>query len=146
MPLTNHKAFDPTLLLSPHFTLGELCWLPTWRKYHEPSANELANLSRVAILLEAVRTLFENRPIRVHCAIRPAVYNKLIGGAKNSYHIMGLAVDFDIPGLNCDDVRKQLVPHLEALNCRMEKLKNGAGWIHLDMAEVEAGRSRYFKP
>lgn len=139
--------FDPTLKLSEHFTLGELCWLPSWRKYHEPSATESANLARVAGLLEQVRALFGNKPIRVHCAIRPAMYNKQIGGAKNSYHIQGLAVDFDIPGLNCDMVRKDLVPHLEALGCRMEKLKNGSGWIHLDLGVPNSpGQQRHFRP
>jgi uncharacterized protein YcbK (DUF882 family) len=71
-------------------------------------------------------------------------YNKFVKGAPRSAHIPGLAVDFSIEGVDCDRLRKLLVPKLEEFDCRMESL-HGAGWVHMDLMSPTEGR-RYFKP
>lgn len=140
--VSHHSTGGPA---SPHFLWAELLWLPRWGVWWMPSAPETTNLQRVANLLEKVRTLCGDRPISIHCAIRPALYNVLVGGATRSAHIEGLAVDFSIAGLHCDDVRAVLHPHLETLGCRMEDAP-GSDWIHLDLRPVPPGGSRFFKP
>lgn len=46
--------------------------------------------------LESLRIEF-GRPMTVNCAYRCEVKNKLVGGALNSYHLAGQAVDIHIP-------------------------------------------------
>ena len=84
-----------------------------------------------------------NCPLRITSWYRPGAYNIEIGGARNSYHTKGLAVDFQPLGMDCDDARKELEPILEKLEIRMEK-KPGSNWVHIDLGKV--GYSRYFIP
>jgi len=133
----------------PHFTWKEALWLPQWNR----SANEedglndeiLGNLEATFRALESLRAFF-GKPIKVHVAYRPDAYNRLVKGAKNSAHTKGMAVDFSIPGLSCDDVREKIIQNklLEALGLRMENL-SGSNWIHVDTREPGPG-GRFFKP
>ncbi len=100
------------------------------------------NLKKLFLKLDEIRDYF-GRPIKVHCAFRPESYNKMIGGAKNSAHKVGLAVDFHISGVSCDQARETLIPLLEKMAIRMEK-KPLSNWVHIDLAEVKC--KRYFEP
>lgn len=139
---------------SKYFTWGEMTRLPSWGAYHEPSEEEVANLTRLALAMDQVRDFFD-RPLNVLCAIRPAWvnapgsqyngknYNGLIGGAPGSYHIKGLAMDFTVSGISCEEVRHLLKDELERMGLRMEN-KAGAGWVHCDLGKVVSGR--FFRP
>jgi hypothetical protein len=74
---------------------------------------------------------------------RPPKYNKLIGGADESWHMTGGGCDFRCPGITSDEIRHQLQPKLEELELRMEDLP-GASWVHID--DKEPGNKRFFKP
>jgi hypothetical protein len=147
--------------VTTNFTVGECTLLPSWGCHHITSTNEQVNLTRVCELLEKVRFFASDKlkkdcPIKIHCMIRPKSvnapghaghgkdYNKFVKGAPRSAHISGLAVDFSIEGVDCDRLRKLLVPKLTEFDCRMESL-HGAGWVHLDLIPPTEGR-RYFKP
>ncbi len=134
---------DPTAKITANFTVKEACWLPTWGKLHSPTIREQAALQQTCALMEKVRAVI-SRPIDVHCMIRPTEYNKLIGGAKQSPHIFGLACDFSVPGVQCDEVRDDLLPFLNIWKVRMED-KPGSNWVHLDLYPAASGR-RFFKP
>lgn len=75
---------------------------------------------------------------------RPKEYNALIGGAPGSAHVEGLACDFHVLRMGCDEIREIILPHLEEWQLRMEDLP-GSGWIHLDIRDPGDG-NRYFKP
>lgn len=134
---------DPKCKLSPNFLVSEACFLPSWDRMHVPTLEEQSNILRTIVLMEKVREILDQRPIKVHCLIRPEKYNIEIGGARESAHIRGLACDFSVAGLTCDRVRERLLPHLVRLNCRMED-RPKSDWVHVDLAPVKI--SRFFKP
>lgn len=129
--------------VTPNFTVKECLWLPRWNRLHTPTKDEQDNLVRLCKLMEQIRTILGNRTLTIHCMIRPQEYNTLIGGAKKSAHLKGLACDFSIKGEDCDKIRQTLLSHLVRLNCRMEDLP-AANWVHVDLAPIMT--TRFFKP
>jgi hypothetical protein len=146
----------PNDMISANFKVHEALLLPSWGVMHVPSHEELNNIFKTVAVMEQIRALFHSG-INVHCWIRPKVanipgsvhdkqdYNALVGGAKASAHIYGLAVDFDVSGLDCDTVRAGLVPELGRLNICMEKAP-GTNWVHIDLMAPRGGYTRYFIP
>lgn len=141
--------------ITQHFTWSDALRLPSWNVEHIPSASERENLLKLFNKLELVRAHLGGHSINVHCAIRPILnnpsspfhgqdYNSKVGGAKASAHITGCAVDFDVSGMSCDEVRAKLLPKLEEFGLRMENNGVGSSWIHLDV--MQPCPNRYFKP
>lgn len=64
----------------------------------------------------------------------------------NSPHRTGHAIDFHIIGFEgkekCLQIRNMLLPHIESLGLRMEKMDGG--WVHLD--DLPVVNARYFNP
>ena len=85
-----------TNYLTEHFTLDEMqrshsARLSRIPNYAPPSAVD--NLKRLCSeILEPIREAFDS-PIYVNSAYRSQRVNRLIGGAKNSYHLYGRAAD-----------------------------------------------------
>jgi uncharacterized protein YcbK (DUF882 family) len=139
---------------SKYFKWRELLYLPSWSCYHVPSEEEIVNLKQLAEKMDEIREYLE-KPIHVNCALRPQAanipgnrmdgkdYNRLIGGAPNSAHVKGLAMDFTVSSITCDDVRHLLEPKLAEFNIRME-MKPGSNWVHLDLYPPRP--NRYFRP
>lgn len=139
---------------SKYFKWKELLYLPTWSAYHVPSEIQISNLTQLAQKMDQIRDFLEH-PINVLCAIRPQCadipgnsfagknYNKLVGGAPGSAHLLGLAMDFTVSSIVCDEVRMLLEDQLEILQIRMEKKPNSS-WIHCDLYPPKP--NRYFKP
>lgn len=134
---------DPKEKISNHFTVKEACWLPSWGKLYSPTAQEQTNILKTAAIMDKIRDLLE-KPIIIHCWIRPVAYNKAIGGAPASMHISGLAADFDA-GENCDITRTALLPYLSKWRIRMENMPGGP-WVHIDLKPINVDSQRYFKP
>ena len=134
---------DPKAKISKYFTVGEATWLPSWGKYHVPSEQECANILKLAQAMDKVREIVKS-PIKVHVWIRPEGYNKQIGGAVNSAHITGEAVDWDCMQ-PCDETRTRLITYLGELGLRMEDLP-GSTWVHLDIRPPGANGHRFFRP
>jgi hypothetical protein len=89
----------PTRRLSPHFTLEELCLSETAVRAgidNTPSADVVANLARLAKMLEKVRALLKS-PIHITSGFRCPELNARIGGSKTSAHLDGRAADFICP-------------------------------------------------
>jgi len=132
-----------TIPYCDNFTWGEFLWLPRWELYCFPDENQYINIKNVALKLQQIRHIFD-RPIKVTSGLRPKSYNKLIRGARSSYHMLGMAVDFQVKNENCDHVRAVLEQKLERLGIRMEA-KPGSSWCHIDMGKPSRN-GRYFKP
>lgn len=87
-------------LLSPNFSLAELTVSAT-AKIHDipnsPGTVELTNLRYLALKLEKVKEILGNKPVIITSAFRSQELNRVIGGAKNSQHMTGLAADLVCP-------------------------------------------------
>lgn len=87
--------------LSPNFTLEELTVSEVAQRKgldNTPNATEVANLVRVAELLEQVRALI-NKPILVNSAFRSKPVNDAVGSKDTSQHRIGCAADIRVPGM-----------------------------------------------
>ena len=85
--------------LSPHFTLEEMTASQEAARRgidNTPSEQIIANLRVMCDKLEAVRE-FLGRPMIVSSGYRCPELNTAIGGAPNSAHMTGFAVDFICP-------------------------------------------------
>jgi hypothetical protein len=83
--------------LSPHFYLSEFVESETAQRRgidNNPSPTDLANLFKLAAMLEQVRSLLGNKVITVTSGYRGPALNKAVGGAATSDHQTGEAVDF----------------------------------------------------
>jgi len=143
---------------SNFFTWGEALYLPYIKKFYKnPTKQEQENIKSLALKLNHVREYFKV-PFKVNVWIRPndfndetcehLDYNALVGGAKNSSHIYGLAVDGYFIGLDVDYCVEKLIPKLNEFKLSMEL--NGSkyqrNWIHLQDRPMSDGNYRAFLP
>jgi len=92
--------------LSPNFTLEELTVSEVAQRKgldNTPNATEVANLVRVAELLEKVRALL-GKPILVNSAFRSKPVNDAVGSKDTSQHRLGCAADIRVPGMKPKEV------------------------------------------
>ena len=84
-----------------HFTWGEATCSCTRQIENLVLNNRIAinaiaiekNIIKTAIALDEIRDQFNNRPLKVNSWYRPALVNHSVGGARNSRHQYGDAVD-----------------------------------------------------
>lgn len=88
-----------------HFTWGEATHGGTRLPEDQ---NVVYGMIRVAKALEDVRHKFGGRPMKINSWYRPPAINAAVGGASQSRHLVGDAVDFVITGYHPYDVFDQL--------------------------------------
>ena len=98
-----------TTLLSAHFSLEELTTTEHRKYSNEPNETERTNLVRLAIFLEQVKELLENKPIMVNSAFRSKAVNDAVGSKDSSQHRVGCAADLRVPGMTPDEVVKTII-------------------------------------
>lgn len=119
--------------LSPHFSLREATYSATAqdRKLdNNPNAEQLERMKYTAVKMEMVRQLLGGKAITVTSWFRGPELNKAIGGAKNSQHSKGEAVDFKC--LAFGDARticKHLQKHKDVL--QYDQLILEPTWVHI---------------
>ena len=126
------------------FRYREALTLQKWNVTIFPSSDQLKKIIQIAQPLQYFRNRY-GKPIIIHSWLRIKPYNELVGGSKNSWHLSGGAVDFSVATMNCDEIRNDLIKHLERLNIRCERLE-GSNWIHIDNKPVRPDDNRYFYP
>ena len=85
------------IMASPNFSMDELTHSDTAARHgidNTPNDNQKENLYKLAMEMEDVRELLNNKPIFVSSGYRSLALNELLGSKKTSSHIKGLAVDF----------------------------------------------------
>ena len=85
------------IMASPNFSMDELTHSDTAARHgidNTPNDNEKENLYKLAMEMEDVRELLNNKPIFVSSGYRCLALNELLGSKKTSSHIKGLAADF----------------------------------------------------
>jgi putative chitinase len=95
--------------LTEHFTLEELTHTDHREFDNTPNDAEKANLQRLALFLEEVKTVLEGRPIMVNSAFRSKAVNDAVGSKDTSQHRIGCAADLRIPGMTPDEVVKAVI-------------------------------------
>ena len=95
--------------LSPNFSLEELTHTDHRQFDNTPNATEIANLTRLAALLEKVRIEIGNKPIMVNSAFRSKQVNDAVGSKDTSQHRLGCAADIRVPGMTPDEVVKKVI-------------------------------------
>ena len=94
--------------MTPHFTLAELTFTEHRAFDNTPNAAQIANLNRLALLLEDARTLL-GKPIMINSAFRSKAVNDAVGSKDTSQHRIGCAADIRVPGMTPDEVVKALM-------------------------------------
>lgn len=85
------------IMASPNFSMDELTHSDTAARHgidNTPNEDEKDNLYKLAMELENVRKLLNNKPIYVSSGYRCLALNELLGSKRTSAHIRGLAADF----------------------------------------------------
>ena len=122
--------------LSEHFTLGEMTKSNSHPEvYNIPSHEAIANLKRLCGWLEVLRER-SGTPIRINSGYRSPQLNRKIGGAANSNHLTGCAVDIKVSGMEQAlryavillDYSEESKREFDEL--LIEKNRYGAIWVH----------------
>lgn len=136
---------NPKSQVTTHFTVRDLCWLHNWNRLATAEDGvDFDKLMDLANTLEAVRAIL-GCPMNAHCGFRSAAYNieqKILLPTGKDVHQMSIAFDFDCGAkLSIEQVKVQLVPHLEALGIRLEF--GTTTWAHVDK-RAPGPSGRYF--
>ena len=128
--------------LSPHFTLGELTKSKHPEVYNIPSHEVIAHLKNLCTWLEVLREKVA-QPIIINSGYRSPQLNRKVGGAANSNHLTGCAVDIRTSGYEqaicyaailIDDAKESAQEFDELL---IEKNRYGAVWLHFAVRPKE---------
>lgn len=95
--------------MTPHFTLAELTHTDHRVFDNTPNEQELANLKRLALFLEQVKTVLGGKPIMVNSAFRSKAVNDAVGSSDRSQHRLGCAADIRVPSMTPDQVVRAII-------------------------------------
>lgn len=114
--------------LSEHFSLEELIATQHRQIDNRPPPEVVETLRDTARRMEEVRRLLGNRVITVSSGYRSPRLNRAVGGARNSAHLTGHAVDF-----NCYSFGrpKAVCRALAGADLAFDQLIEEGTWIHL---------------
>ena len=88
--------------LTEHFTLEELTHSDSALRNgwdNTPNGDEVANLTRLAQLLEQVKKAVGGKPVMINSGFRNKQVNDSVGSKDSSQHRLGCAADIRIPGM-----------------------------------------------
>lgn len=123
--------------LSPHFTLEELTHSDVGARNgwdNTPSDKEVANLRRLAGLLEKVKEALGGKPVMINSGFRNKQVNDAVGSKDTSQHRIGCAADIRVPGMT----PKQVIS-----TCILAKLPYDQiilefdSWVHISVPNTE---------
>lgn len=133
--------------ISPHFTLSEATTTSqinpdTGERYdNQPDSDQdLATIRRTADKMEAIRTAFGDRPIKVNSWYRNTEVNKAVGGVPDSQHKLGEAVDFNIKGVSKEVVADLLRSNMAKFG--IDQLILEPTWVHVSFCTSRQNSGR----
>jgi hypothetical protein len=95
--------------MTPHFTLAELTHTDHRTLDNTPNEQEIANLQRLAELLELVKVAVGGRPVMLSSGFRSKPVNDAVGSKDTSQHRKGCAADIRVPGMTPDAVVRAIL-------------------------------------
>ncbi len=125
--------------MTPNFTLAELTVTDHREFKNEPNPNEIANLQRLAKLLEQVKSVLGGVPIMVNSAFRSKQVNDAVGSKDTSQHRLGCAADIRVPAMTPDQVVKAVI----AAKLPFDQLiREFDRWTHISVPNDPKGKPR----
>lgn len=118
--------------LSPHFTLEELTVTELRQYDNTPDTAAIANLARVADLLEQVRDVCA-APIFVNSGYRSLAVNRAVGGQLNSQHLKGCAADIHIPPYTPDMIIQKIMTSGLPFD---QLIREFDRWVHISVPNI----------
>lgn len=116
--------------ITPHFTLQELTHTDHRKFDNTPDDLALANLKRLADLLEQVKVVLGGKPIMVNSAYRSKQVNDAVGSKDTSQHRLGCAADIRVPGMTPDQVVRKIITSGIAYD---QVISEFARWTHVSV-------------
>lgn len=134
--------------ITPHFDLEEFTQSDTATRLsidQTPTPDVMAALLETANRMEAVRSVLGNKPIHISSGYRSLALNKAIGGAANSAHITGHAVDFTCPGYGTP---LSICKALRTSKLQFDQLILEGTWVHISFKPMMRGMvlTAHFSP
>jgi len=123
--------------LSPHFTLAELTITDHRQFDNTPTQIEISNLQRLAQFLEIVKATLGGKPVIITSGFRSKAVNDAVGSKDSSFHRLGLAADFRVPGMAPDAVVRALLklPYDQII-------REFDAWTHISIPRTGAPRKQ----
>ena len=131
------------IMASPHFSMDELTFSETAIRHgidNTPSDNEQENLYKLAMEMENVRSVLNDKSIYVSSGYRCLALNELLGSKKTSSHIKGLAADFTCRQFGTPN---EIVFAIINSKIEFDQLileypdSQSGGWVHISFCEDE---------
>ena len=121
--------------LSPNFSLQEMIVSEIGARKgfdNTPNATEIANLVRMAALLEQVRAVLK-KPIIINSAFRSKAVNDAVGSKDTSQHRIGCAADIRVPGMT----PKEVVETIMKTDIGYDQLiREFDSWTHISVPDM----------
>lgn len=129
--------------LSEHFTLEELIATSHRDFDNTPNASEIANLTRLAALLEKVREVL-GKPMLINSGFRSKQVNDSVGSKDSSQHRLGCACDFRVVRMTPDEVVKAVMASDIGYDQIIREFANpeGGGWTHISVPNTPDSKPR----
>ena len=130
--------------LSDPFSLMELTKSQTAERFgidNTPNDNAVANLKSVCEnILEPIRAHY-GVPFSPSSGFRSKELNQAIGGSLRSSHLLGLAVDLEVPGISNPDLARWAQANLVFDQVILECWNGepGSGWVHIGCSDNPRG-------
>lgn len=123
-----HLANIYNIMISKYFKLSE---------FHSKDGADfpkevLQNLQKLAVNLDVIREEI-GLPIHVNSGYRSTQHNKKIGGAKNSYHVKGMASDLSVRAISPGELKEIIVGLMDSKKITAGGVKAYDTFVHYDI-------------
>lgn len=131
--------------IGKYFTLAELTVTNSGHS-NVPSELQISGLKELACIhLDNIverYSKFLNRPIKmvISSCFRSAEVNKHVGGSPTSSHTKGLAIDFDIKGIDTLDFFKWLIQNMPIYDQIIYEHHGDISWVHYGIEKLSKGK------
>jgi uncharacterized protein YcbK (DUF882 family) len=97
----------------------------------------IKNIRVLAVQLQAIRDSI-GKPIIINSGYRSPEHNKKVGGAVNSFHVKGMAVDFRVNGMSQQDLFNKVEELIKSGAIIQGGLGLYSSWVHYDIRGIKA--------